>query len=119
MIGLELPLGIMLALSTSADVATTRIALTQCHTCREGNPIMRPFAGSTIRLTAAQAAANSALWFGAMKFKEQHRKHWWLPVAVAIGAHTAASIHNARLASRAATIEDLRRRVEQLEKARR
>jgi hypothetical protein len=113
-LGLEIPLGILLAASASADVVTTRQALTHCATCREGNPLMKPFAGSTPALTAVQAGANSGLFLATLKFKEQHRKTWWLPLAVGIGAHTFAAIHNSH-APRTNELELLRRRLDRLE----
>lgn len=100
MSGLEIPLGILLAASTTADVVTTRRALTSCNHCIEASPIMRPFAGSTPRLIAVQAGANSALFYATHRFREKHRRTWWIPIAATIGAHTFAAIHNSKVPRR-------------------
>ena len=100
MIGLHVPLGIILATSTTADVISTRLALMRCTKCIEGNPIMRPFAGSTVALSAIQGAGNTGLFLMSLKFKEHHKKTWWIPLAAYIGFHTFAAIHNSKISDR-------------------
>src|SRR5215831_12062189 len=94
MISLTLPLGLILAASTAADTITTRQALNQCSICREGNPIMRPFANNTAALITVQAGANAGLFAIAHHYHEHHQRTWWIPVVAIIGIHTYAAYHN-------------------------
>src|SRR5215831_4772276 len=96
MVGLAMPLGLMLAASTAADTITTRQALNNCNICREGNPIMRPFAGNTAALTTVQAFSNLGIFALSYHYREHHRKTWWIPVAAYIGLHTYAAYHNSK-----------------------
>jgi len=96
MIGFALPLGLILAASTTADVVTTRTALSNCSTCREGNVLMRPFAGNTIALTVVQGGANTGMFFLALHYREKHRKTWWVPVVAITAFHVYAAVHNSR-----------------------
>jgi len=118
MTGLEAPLlGIILAASTTADVVTTRQALSSCSTCREGNPIMRPFARSTVALTAVQAGANYGLFRATLRYRDRHRKSWWIPLAGIIAVHTFAAWHNSK-APTDRELDALRARLDALERAR-
>lgn len=99
---------LMLALqvSTVADIESTYHALGNCppgYTCREGNPLMRPFIQSGRPAAYAfTTGVNGLVMWHSYRLKKRGSRWWWVGPAIQIGIHTFAAVHNYRTASRPA-----------------
>ena len=87
------PILLTLALSCSADAASTHVALGQAAV-REGNPILpsQPWA-----IDAVMAASTVSLVAGLREFRKAHPRWAWVVAGVVAGVHTVAAIHNVRV----------------------
>lgn len=84
--------------STIYDMETTFRTLDRCPTCREGNPIMRPFVSAGRPATYAfTTGINLLALHTSLQLRKAHKKWWYVPSAVAIGIHVFAGIHNSRI----------------------
>lgn len=97
MIGAEILLGVGLVVSSGVDVHTTNRAMQRCGGCVEGNPLMRPFMGSTAKLVGVQGGLGMLTLASSHKLKQGKSKGWWVPVVVGIGVHLGASWSNSRV----------------------
>ncbi len=89
---------IFLAGTTVFDTETTFAALDKCnHTCKEGNPLMRPFFNSgRPAVYAVQGAVDVGLIAWSYKLKKDGNKLWWFPPVVVGAVHGLAGGFNLR-----------------------
>lgn len=83
------------------DWHSTRKALTACPTCKEGNPIYKPFAHNDYALGGAVLAVDGLSIWSMTKLKAQGKSYWWVPGAVKIVGHLVATKLNYNLANTA------------------
>lgn len=83
--------------STIFDTETTFAALDNCPTCKESNPIMRPFIKSGRPATyAVQGVIDVGIIYWSYKLKKEHRKIWWVLPVVMGASHVVAGGFNLR-----------------------
>ena len=61
---------------------------------REGNILMRPFVGNRLHIHPLMAGLGVFAVETTMWSKRRDERHWWVPVVVHIGVHSAASAWN-------------------------
>ena len=85
----------VLTLATVADVESTFHGLDRCATCREGNPIMRPFVergrGATYAFTFGLNALTMEL---ARRARNRHERHWYVGPMISTGVHAGGAAWN-------------------------
>ena len=77
------------------DVESTFHALDGCSTCKEGNPLMRPFVKRGRFVTYAfTAVVDTALIYTSYRMKKSGNKFWWLiPAEISIGRGVVATFN--------------------------
>ncbi len=101
-------LALMMAVqvSTVVDIESTFHTIGQCppgYTCREGNPLLRPFIQSgRPAVYAFTTGINGLVMWHSYRMKKRGSRWWWVGPAIQIGVHTWAAVHNYRTASRPA-----------------
>ncbi len=82
--------------ATMLDVESTFAALDNCnHTCKEGNPVMRPLLNSgRPAVYVVEGAVDVGLMAWSYKMKKDGNKLWWLfPVVVGVTHAVAGGIN--------------------------
>lgn len=90
--------------STILDIESSYHTLKHCppgYTCREGNPLLRPF----VRLGhpavyAFTTGTNALAVMSSYRLKKKGSRLWWVPMTAYIGIHTFCAIRNFQTASR-------------------
>ena len=93
-----------LQVSTMLDIESSYHLLKNCppgYTCREGNPLLRPFvhAGHPAAY-AFTMGTNAMAVLSSYKLKKKGSRFWWVPMTAYIGIHTFCSIRNIQTAAR-------------------
>lgn len=97
----EIALFALLQGTTIYDFETTFRTLRDCPTCKEGNPIMRPFIKAGRPATHAFGTAVNALGIlGARHLHRQGKKWWFVPILAHAGIHIWAGRHNQKIQAR-------------------
>lgn len=97
----EIALFTLLQASTIYDFETTFRPLKGCPTCREGNPILRPFVKAGRPATYAFGTGVNILLFTAThQLRKSHKKWWYVPIVVHSAIHVWAGMHNQSVARR-------------------
>ncbi|MFN7945946.1 MAG: hypothetical protein U0Z53_11380 [Blastocatellia bacterium] len=90
--------------STVVDIESTFHTIGKCppgYTCREANPLLRPFVQSGRPAAYAfSSSINGLVWWSSYRMKKRGNRWWWVGPVVQITTHTVAAIHNYRSASR-------------------
>lgn len=77
------------------DAGQTRACLS-AGTCKEVNPLLRPFAGHPSGLVAVKLAANSGVAYGIWRMRKRHPKAALVLAMTAAGFQAAVVMQNAR-----------------------
>jgi hypothetical protein len=81
--------------STLYDTRSTLSALDRCATrCVEGNPVMRPFVGTTSSAYAFTLGLTTVTTYGTYRLKKKGVRWWWVPMTASTVLHFAAGVHN-------------------------
>lgn len=84
--------------STILDVESTFYALDKCKTCREGNPIMRPFIEAGRPWSYAFFAVTDAGYVYCSYYFKKHDKYaWWLIPITGTVFHTVVGVRNIKI----------------------
>lgn len=90
--------------STVLDVESSYHTLKNCppgFTCREGNPVLRPFVNAGRPAAYAFTTGTNALAvLSSYKLRKKGSRFWWVPMAVYTGIHTYCAVRNFQTASR-------------------
>ena len=76
------------------DAHTTVSALERCHTCYEGNLLMRPFANSRPSAYAFTLGMTSVAAYGGYKLKQKGVRWWWVPMTATMALRLVSGVHN-------------------------
>lgn len=86
-----------LVLSSIYDAETTARGLENCHTCREANPIAKPFTDmGRPGIYGFALATDAAMIFVAYRLKQRGSRWWWTPLVAGTVIHGAAGTANLR-----------------------
>lgn len=95
---LPLALGAYLTLC-GVDLAQTAHCL-GAGRCREANPIMAALQDRPAALGAVKLGLDSAAVVGIVRLHKDHPRLAWVVTTIGLAAETAATLHNARRATR-------------------
>ncbi len=90
--------------STVLDIESSYYALQNCprgFTCREGNPVLRPFVSAGRPAVYAFTTATNALAvLSSHKLRKKGSRYWWVPMTVYTGIHAFCAVRNYQTARR-------------------
>ena len=84
--------------STVLDIESSYYVLNNCprgFTCREGNPVLRPFVNAGRPAVYAFTTGTNALAIlSSYKLRKKGSRFWWVPMTVYTGIHTFCAVRN-------------------------